>query len=66
MLTIQELYRNLEEHKLELKRYKRNKDENQKKSLALKALNLLDDKDVAFDEFEPIYKEEIALLRNKL
>ena len=27
MPTIQELYGNLEEHKLELKRYKRNRDE---------------------------------------
>ena len=43
MPTIQELYGNLEEHELELKRYKRNKDNKRKKSLALKASNSFDD-----------------------
>ena len=43
MPTIQELYRNLEEHKLELKRYKRNGDDKKEKTLSLKAFNSFDD-----------------------
>ena len=49
MPTIQELCKNLQRHELELKGYKRNKDEKNKKSLALKAINSFDndnDKDL--------------------
>ena len=38
MLTIQELYGNLEKHELKLKRYKRNEYNKRKKTLALKAV----------------------------
>ena len=43
MPTIQELCGNLEEHKLKLKRYRKNGDEKKKKSLVLKASNSFDD-----------------------
>ena len=45
MPTIQELYGNLIEHELELKRYKKNGDEKKKNSLTLKVLNSYDDED---------------------
>ena len=52
MPTIQELYGNLEEHELELKRYKRNGDDKRKKSLALKAFNSFDNDEDELDENE--------------
>ena len=52
MPIIQQLYGNLEEHELKLKRYKGNNDEKNKRSLALKASSSFDDKDDEFDEIE--------------
>ena len=49
MPTIQEIYGNLEKHKLELKRYKRNGDKKKKRSLALKTSSSFDDE---LDEIE--------------
>ena len=66
MATIQELYGNLEEYKVELKRCKRN-DHKKKRTLALKASNSFDDKDDELDEFETKDEEDkMALLGNKL
>ena len=46
MLITQKLYGNLEEHEIELKRYKRNEDDERKKTPALKASSsFYDDKD---------------------
>ena len=42
MPTIQELYRNLKEYELELKRYKKIDDEKKKKTFTLKASNSFD------------------------
>ena len=52
MPTIHKLYRNFEEHELELKRYKRNRDDKRKKSLALKASNSLNDDEDELDDNE--------------
>ena len=52
MLTIQELYRNLEEYELKLKWYKRNRDDKKKKFLALKASGLFDDDKYELDDLE--------------
>ena len=62
MPPIQELYRNLEEHELEFKRYKRNGDDKKKKSIALKAFNSFDDDDLESMEDE----DEMVLLSKKL
>ena len=43
MPAIKELYGNLKEHELELKRYKRNGDNKRKKTLALKTSTSFDD-----------------------
>ena len=65
--TIQYLYENQEEHKLDLKRYEKNINENKKNSLALKAINLFDNKDEEFDETKAKYeKDEIAFISKKL
>ena len=67
MQTIQELYANLEEHKLELKRYKRNGNDKRKKTLALKSSYSFDDDDDELDENESKEdKDEMALLSKKL
>ena len=55
MQTIQELYGNIKEHGLELKRYKRNGDDKRKKTLALKASSSFDDDK---DEMDDIYSKE--------
>ena len=52
MSTIQELYGNLEEYELELKRYKTNEDDKRKKFLALKASNSFDDDEDEIDDNE--------------
>ena len=69
MPTIQELYRNLEEYKLQRKRYKRNNDDKKKRSLSLKISNSFnDDKDE--DELSEVEAEEdedeMTLLSKKL
>ena len=67
MPTIQELYGNLEEHELELKRYKKNGDDKRKKTLALKASNSFDDDEDELDENDSKEDEdEMALLSKKL
>ena len=67
MPTIQELYRNLEEYKLELQRYKRNGDDKRKKTLALKASGSFSDDEDKLDENETKEDEdEMALLSKKL
>ena len=58
MPTIQELYGNLEEHELELKRYGNNGDEKKKRSLPLKAINFFDEEEEEFDEGETKYEED--------
>ena len=67
MPTIQELYRNLEEHELELKRYKRNGDDKGNKSLVLKASKSFDDDEDELDDNESKEDEdEMAFLSKKL
>ena len=67
MLTIQELYGNLKEHKLELKRYKKNGDDEKKKTLALKASNSFDDDENELDQNDlKEGKDEMALLSKRL
>ena len=67
MPTIQELHRNLEEHEVKLKRYKRNSDDKEKKSLTLKASNTFNDDDDELDNLESKEDEdEMALLSKKL
>ena len=43
MPSLQELFRNLEEHKIELSRFIRNDDDKKKKILALKATTIFED-----------------------
>ena len=65
--TIQELYGNLEEHELELKRYKRNGDDKRKKTLTFKASSSFDDgKDEMDDNESKEDENEMALLSKKL
>ena len=52
MPTIQELYGNLEEQELELKRYKKTGDDKRKNSLALKVSSSFDDDEDELDENE--------------
>ena len=60
-------YGNLEEYELELKRYKKNGDDERKKSLALKASTSFDDDEDEWDENESKEEEdEMALLSKKL
>ena len=67
MLTIQELYGNLEEHELELNWYRKNGDENKKKSLTLKASNSFNDEDNELNEINTKGEEdEMVLLSKKL
>ena len=67
MPTIQELYRNLEEHELDLKRYKKNGDDKRKKSLALKALSLFHDEENELNDNDSKENEdEVAFLCKKL
>ena len=64
---IQELYGNLEEHELELKRYKRNGDDKSKKSLAFKASNSFDNVENELDDNKAKEDEdEMVLLCKKL
>ena len=67
MSTIQELYGNLEQHKLKLKRYKRNGDNKRKKYLTLKASNSFENDEDELDNLESKDDEdEMALLSKKL
>ena len=67
MQIIQELYRNIEKHKLELKGYKRNADDEKKRSTTLKAYSSSDDDKDELDEFETKdNRDKIALLSKKL
>ena len=67
MPTIQELYGNLEEHELKLKRYKKNGDDKRKKTLTLKASNSFDDDEDKLDENDSTEDEdEMAFLSKKL
>ena len=67
MPTIQELYRNLENHELELKGYKRNDDDKKKGSLVLKASNSFDnDKDELAKFGIEDDEDDMALLSEKL
>ena len=67
MPAIQGLYGNLEEHELELKRYKKNGDDKRKKSLALKASTSFDDDEDELDENESKEEDdEMVLLSKKL
>ena len=67
MPIIQELYGNLKEHELELKRYKRNGEDKRKKTLALKASSSFSNDEDKLDENETKeYEDEMALLSKKL
>ena len=67
MPTTPELYGNIEEYKLELKRYKKNGDDKRKKTLALKASNSFNNDEDELDENESKEDEgEMALLSKKL
>ena len=52
ILTIQKLFENLKEHKLEIKRYRKNRDKKKKKTLVLKATNSFDNEDDELDEVD--------------
>ena len=64
MPTLQELFGNLEDHELELKRYSKNDEEKRRKSLALKA-NIENEDDDSENLDEEDEDEEIALLTKK-
>ena len=66
MPTLQELFSNLEDHEMEIKRYSKNNEERRRKGLALKATTNVKDKDDDFVSLEKTNEDdEIALLTKK-
>ena len=65
MFVIRKLYRNLEEHELELNRYKRNGDDKKKWSLTLKASKSFDDWEHELNEIETKDDEDEMNLLSK-
>ena len=66
MPSLQELFRNLDEHEMELRRFTRNDDDRKMKSLDFKAIvNFYDDED-DLESFENLKKdEELSFLKKK-
>ena len=66
MPSIQELFGNLEEHEMELKRFSRNDEDRRKKSLALKAAANFDEDEDESESLEDVDEDDdITLLTKK-
>ena len=66
MPSLKELFRNLEEHEMELKRFSRNDEDRRKRSLALKAIANLDDEKDELESLKDLEEDEdLALLSKK-